>query len=167
VTREELYQLRRRIAYISPRQVLLHRFSLGENIALAPCYHLRYSQSEALAAHADLLEHLKLQAHLDQYPGQVSASVYARTLWARELVKMPDLILAAVSGEANAQVDLLATVLRDYLAGYGGAAVLVGKSLEPFYPLGHRLLVLESGQLRKQPFLEHRARPLTDYLPLV
>ena len=167
--REELYRLRGRIAYISPRQVLLHRLSLGENIALAPCYHLGYSESEALEPHADLLERLKLQAHLDQFPAQVSAAVYARAVWARELLKEPELILAAISGAlaTAAGATMLLAVLKDYLARYRAAAILLGESLEPYYPLGHRLLRLEAGQLLKMPILEHRARPLTAYLPLV
>jgi ABC-type methionine transport system ATPase subunit len=164
--RAELYHLRSRIAYISPRQVLLHRLSLGANIALAPCYHQGYSESEALGPHADLLELLKLQAHLDRFPGQVSAAVYARAVWARELLKGPELILVALSADSVAAAMLVA-VLRDYLASNGIAAIVLGESLESFYPLGHRLLRLESGQLLKMPLLEHRARPLTAYLPLV
>jgi ABC-type methionine transport system ATPase subunit len=169
VSRTELYDLRRRIAYISPRQMLLHRLTLGGNIALASCYHLGVSESAALAAHADLLAQLHLRAHLTRYPTQVSAGVYARAAWARELAKGPELILVVIGGElaTPAGASTLATVLQDYLARHGGAAVLTGESLQPFYSLGHRLLVLEAGQLRKQPFLEHRARPLTAYLPLV
>ena len=169
LTREEFFRLRRRIALISPRQVLLHRLSLGENIALGPCYHLGYTETAALAAHAGLLEHLNLQAHLDRFPAQVSAAVYARAVWARELVKGPELILAVIPGylAATGEAAALATVLRDYLAGSGAAALLLGESLEPFYSLGHRLLGLESGQLRPRPLLGHRARPLTAYLPLV
>jgi ABC-type lipoprotein export system ATPase subunit len=167
--REDLYQLRSRMAYISPRQVLLQRLSLGENIALAPCYHQGYSEVEALAPHADLLEHLKLQAHLDQYPAQVSAAVYTRAVWARELLKEPELILAAISGvlATAAGAQILLTVLKAYLARYAAAVVLLGETLEPYYPLGHRLLRLEGGQLLEKPALEHRARPLTAFLPLV
>ncbi|MHB9075106.1 MAG: P-loop NTPase family protein [Desulfobaccales bacterium] len=167
--RAELYHLRSRIAYISPLQVLLHRLSLSENIALAPCYHQGCSESEALEPHADLLELLKLQAHLDQFPTQVSAAVYARAVWARELLKGPELILAAISGNSatTAGAAMLVAVLQDYLATNGVAAIVLGESLEAFYPLGHRLLRLESQQLLKMPLLEHRARPLTAYLPLV
>lgn len=164
--RTELYHLRSRIAYISPRQVLLHRLSLGENIALAPCYHQGYSESEALEPYADLLERLKLHAHLDQFPTQVSAAVYARAVWARELLKGPELILAALAAEAITAA-IFVDILREYLATNAAAAIVLGESLESFYPLGHRLLRLESGQLLKMPSLEHRARPLTAYLPLV
>jgi ABC-type ATPase involved in cell division len=167
--REKLYRLRRRIAYISPRQVLLHLITLGENIALGPCYYLGCSEAEALAPHADLLELLELQTHLSQYPPQVSAAIYDRAVWGRELVKGAELILAVISGDlaTTTGAAMLATVLREYLSRYGAAVLLLGESLEAFYPLGHRLLLLESGQLRKRTILEHRARPLTAYLPLV
>jgi len=169
VPREELYGLRSRIAYIAPEQVLLHRFTLGENIALGPCYHWGWTESEALAAHAPLLEHLYLSAYLTRYPAQVSAAVYARAVWARELVKEPELILVVAAGELGTAAGAahLAAVLRDYLGRNGAAAVLWGESLEAFYPLGHRLFRLEAGQLSQRPLLEQRPRPLSAYLPLV
>ena len=167
--RDKLYRLRRRIAYISPQQVLLHLISLADNITLGPCYYQGCSEAEALAPHADLLEQLELKDHLAKYPTQVSNAIYARTVWARELVKGPELILAVISGEfaTTAGAAMLAIVLREYRTRYGAAALLLGESLEAFYPLGHRLLLLEAGRLRKQTILEHRARPLTAYLPLV
>jgi predicted ABC-type transport system involved in lysophospholipase L1 biosynthesis ATPase subunit len=169
IDREALYRFRGRVALISPRQVLLHRLSLGENIVLGPCYNLGFTEAEALAAHAGLLERLDLQAHLDRYPAQVSPAVYARALWARELVKGPDLVLAEIYGEFTFMEPAarLVLVLRDYLARYGAAALLLGESLEAFYPLGHRLLELEAGTLRQRLLLEHQARPLTTFLPLV
>lgn len=167
--REKLYRLRRRIAYVSSQQVLLHLSTLAENIALGPCYYQGCSEAEALAPHADMLGQLELKAYLNHYPTQVSAAIYARAVWARELVKGPELILAVISGDlaTTAGAAMLADVLRQYLARYAAAALLLGESLEAYYPLGHRLFVLESGQLRLRTILEHRARPLTAYLPLV
>jgi ABC-type lipoprotein export system ATPase subunit len=166
---DKLYRLRRRLAYISPRQVLLHLITLEENIALGPCYYQACSEAEALAPHADLLEGLGLQGHLAQFPPQVSRAIYARAVWARELVKEPELILAVISGDlaTTAGAAILATILKEFLTRFGGAALLLGESLEAFYPLGDRLLLLEDRQLRKRAILEHRARPLTSYLPLV
>ena len=167
--REKLFRLRRRIAYISPHQVLIHLLTLAENIALGPSYYHGYTEAEALALHADLLEQLELTAHLTRRPTQVSKAIYSRALWARELVKGPELILAAISGEfaSTAGAALLSSVLKEYRTRYGAATLLLGESLEAFYHLGHRLHLLEAGQLRKQTILEHRARPLTAYLPLV
>jgi ABC-type lipoprotein export system ATPase subunit len=167
--REKLYRLRRRIAYISPQQVLLHLISLAENIALGPCYYLGCKESEALEPHAEMLAQLGLEPHLSQNPPQVSKTTYGRAVWARELVKGPELILAVIAGEFTtaAGAAMLSNILREYRTRYGAAALLLGESLEAFYPLGHRLFMLEGGELRKQTILEHRARPLTAYLPLV
>jgi ABC-type lipoprotein export system ATPase subunit len=167
--REKLFRLRRRIAYISPQQVLLHLISLAENIALGPCYYLGCSEAEALGPHEDMLEQLELKAHLNKNPTQVSTVIYDRAVWARELVKGPELILAVISGEFATPngAAMLASVLREYRTRYGAAVLLLGESLEAFYPLGNQLLLLEEGQLRKQTILEHRARPLAAYLPLV
>ena len=122
-----------------------------------------------MAPYAELLEQLELQAHLTQYPPQVTPATYARAVWARELVKEPELILAVISGglATTAGTAMLVNVLQHYRVRYGTAVLLLGESLEAFYPLGHRLFMLESGRLRKQATLEHRARPLTAYLPLV
>ena len=134
--REKLYRLRRRIAYISPRQVLLHLITLGENIALGPCYYLGCSEAEALAPHADLLELLELQTHLSQYPPQVSAAIYDRAVWARELVKGPELILAVISGDLAtiAGAAMLATVLSEYRAGTGPPSCCWASPWKPFTP---------------------------------
>ena len=167
--RERLYRLRRRIAYISPQQVLMHLLTLAENIALGPSYYLGCTGTEALALHADLLEQLELEDYLTKYPTQVSNAIYTRAVWARELVKGPELILAVIEGEfaTTTGAAMLAGVLREYRAGHGAAILMLGESLEAFYHLGNRLFLLEAGQLRKQTILEHRARPLTAYLPLV
>jgi ABC-type lipoprotein export system ATPase subunit len=167
--RDELYDLRRRIAYIAPRTVLLHRLTLGTNIALGPCYHTGCSEAAALKLHGDLLERLQLSAHLHRFPAQVSPAFYYRTLWARELVKDPELILATVdrSQEHEAGVTLLLEVLRDYLTTSRVAGLILGETLDAFYPLGHRLLRLKAGRLRQLPLLEYRERPLSAYLPLV
>ena len=108
-----------------------------------------------------MLEHLELQAHLDQYPPQVSAAVYARAVWARELVKGPELILAVISGDlaTTAGAAMLASVLRDYPAGTGPPSCCWASPWKPFTPWGIGSSCLESGQLRKRPILEHRARP--------
>jgi ABC-type ATPase involved in cell division len=167
--REDLYQLRSRMAYISPRQVLLRHLSLGENIALAASYRLGCSEAETLIPHADLLEFLNLKANLDRFPAQVSAAAYHRAVWARELLKEPELILVSLAGfqTIKAGASMWFRVLKDYLARRGAAAVMLGESLEPYYPIGQRLLRLEGRQLVEKPILEHRPRPLTDYLPLV
>jgi ABC-type ATPase involved in cell division len=168
LAREERYYLSRRIAYIAPGQVLLSRLTLGENIALSPRYYKGLSFRAVLAEHADLLEHLALQPYLTLLPQQVDKDVYLRALWARELIRQPDLILVALdkSWETLLAPSQAILFLQDYLAAQGSPALLTGQSLQNFYPLASRLLRLESGRLIAHPLAEHQGRPLTDFLPL-
>ncbi len=169
LAREERYRLRRRIAYLTPAQVLLSRLNLGENIALGISFQEGASTRSVLASHAGLLERLALQPFLSFLPHEVEEEVYVRALWAREFIKQPDLIVA-VLGEAWEPYDppeqgLL--FLKDYLTDRQGAALLLGQSLDRFHPLASRLLRWDAGRLLPQPLSEHRGRPLTDFLPLL
>lgn len=169
LTRRELYNLRRQIAYVHPRQVLLHYLTLAENIGLGPAYHLDIPLSAILREHASLIGHLGLEPFLSRYPSEISQAVYTRTLWARELVKQPELILAIVEespGTADTQRMIL-TLLEDYLDKQEVSIILAGHSLGAFHHLAHRILKLEPGQIRERQLLERGGRPLIAYLPLV
>ena len=169
LAREERYRLRRRIAYLTPEQVLLSRLNLGENIALGTSFQAGTSTRSVLAGHADLLERLALQPFLPFLPHEVEAEVYIRALWAREFIKQPDLIVA-VLGEAwepHDPPEQGILLLMEYLTDRRGAALLLGQSLDRFHPLASRLLRWDAGRLLSQPLSGHRGRPLTDFLPLL
>jgi ABC-type lipoprotein export system ATPase subunit len=169
LTRPELYNLRRQIAYVHPKQALLHYLTLAENIGLGPAYHLDLTLSETLRAHAPLIEHLALEPFLSRYPSEISQAVYTRALWARELVKLPELILAMVEespGTADTQRMIL-TLIEEYLDKQGASVILAGHSLTAFHHLAHRILKLEFGRIRERQLLERGGRPLIAYLPLV
>lgn len=169
LTRQELYNLRRQIAYVHPRQSLLHYLTLAENIGLGPAYHLGMTLSETLREHARLIKHLGLKPFLSLYPSELSQAAYSRALWARELVKLPDLILAIVeeSSGAAATQRMILTMLEDYLNRHGASVILAGHSLTDFHPLAHRILKLEVGRIKERQILERGGRPLISYLPLV
>lgn len=169
LTRQELYNLRSQIGYVHPKQSLLHYLTLAENIGLGPAYHFDMTLSETLREHAPLIEHLGLEPFLSRYPSEISQAVYIRALWARELVKLPELILAIVEespGTAGTQKMIL-TVLEEYLDRQGVSVILAGHSLAAFHHLAHRILKLEAGRIRERKLLERGGRPLIAYLPLV
>ena len=169
LTWPELYELRRHIAYISSRQVLLHRLTLAENFTLGPSYHEGLSSSQALKEHAALIELFHLEPHLDLFPPQLSAEVYYRAIWVRDLIQKPELILAVLEdlpGAAETQ-EMVLKLLQDFLHLPAHSVILAGRSLEKFRPLAHRLIRPESGHLKEYRFLENQGRPLVSFLPLV
>lgn len=166
---QELYKLRRQIAYVHPNQALIQIYTLAENIALGPSYHFGTPLSETLREHASLIDLLGLQPYLSLRPPDVSESVYLRALWARELVKVPDMILAIieVSPETADTQHMIFTLLQYYLDEQESAVILAGHSLTAFHHLAHRVLTLEDGRIQERQLWERGGRPLTAYLPLV
>lgn len=151
LSRPELYNLRRRIAYVHPKQALIQIYTLAENIALGPSYHFGTALADTFRHHAALIDQLELQPFLSLKPPQVSESVYIRTLWARELVKLPELILAIMdtSPDAADTKDMVLTLLQDYLEEREPAVILVGHSLAAFHHLAQRIIKLEDGRMRE------------------
>src|SRR4030042_4154832 len=115
--RDELYQLRRRIAYISPRQAFLERLTLKENLTLGPRYHQGETESQILQEYAPLLEQLALGPHLSLLPAQLPENLFYRALWARELFKGPELILATLeeTQRTMSTQEMMGGLLKDYL----------------------------------------------------
>lgn len=145
--RTEVFRLRRQIGYIAPGQVLLQHLTLGENIALAISYYRDVSTSQVLAEQEAFLESLGLRPYLKRLPAYLPPHLYWRAVWARELAKGPELVLACLDGPGWTPVNrgALQEALRVYIARQEGAALLAGPDLTPLYHLGHRLLRPESG----------------------
>ena len=168
VTRTELFELRRRIALITPQQVLLHRLTLAENLTLGPAYHQGSSEASILEQNTPLLERLELHDHLQSFPPQLPDHLVHRALWARELMKEPDLILAVIGDPLSPgdQQRLMAPLLKDLVSLQKTAILLMGRSLRAFHSLAHRLLRFKDGRFLEHRFLEHESRPLVGFLPL-
>jgi len=81
--RNELFQVRKQIAYIAPGQVLLQHRNLGENIALAKCYHQELTVAQVLEDQEAFLDRLGLQPFLNWMPAHLPLHIYWRGIWAR------------------------------------------------------------------------------------
>lgn len=167
--RGEVFRLRRHLALITPGQVLLQRFSLGENIALSLCYHHGSLVSQVLQRHRRLLDLLELGPYLALYPPQLPPDAYLRGLIARELVKGPELILATPEGPAWSEDSKLffREALLDYIDNEQTAIFLAGRHLGIFQPLGHRLLQVEHGRFSETLLLDRPDRSPAAFLRLV
>lgn len=162
LSRENLFGLRRQIAYISPGMVLLHRLTVLENVTLAVRYFQLRSRSRIAQEASELLERLQLGPYQSYFPPELPEEIYFRVLWARALIKEPELILATPFGAWPTQESkpLIMALLREYQDQHQGAVLLAGPYLQDAYPLADRVLVLQSGQ-----FTEYRfPGPFSTYL---
>lgn len=169
LTRPDLFHLRRQIAYISSGQVLLQHLDLGENIALSICYHRGITVSQALEEHGEFLDKLGLKPFLNWLPAQLPPFIYWRSIWARELVKEPEMLLACLEGPGwmKKNQDVLQEVLEAYIARNQGACLIAGRDLSSFYPLAHRLLRPTAGSFLETHLLQNRDKSPVTFFPLV
>ena len=168
LTRPDLFRLRKQIAYIASGQVLLQHLTLGENIILARCYHQGTTASQALEEHEDFLDKLGLKPFIQWYPAHLPPNIYWLGIWARELVKMPELVLACLDGPGwlRRNQGVLREILEDWLATNQGAFLLAGRDLSTFYPLAHRLLRPSAGSLSETQLHQSREKSPVTFFPL-
>lgn len=167
--RPELFRLRRRLGYLTPRQALLQNLTLGENIALAWSYFSGHSTSQVLESQKKLLHALDLTRFVREFPARLPPEIYWRGIWARELAKEPELLLACLDGPVYQKEErpLLEDTLRWWLRQHECAVLLAGPDLSGYYPLAHRVLVPSAeGFLAQQLKPERPAGPV-DFFPLV
>lgn len=167
--RPELFRLRRQIAYLAPGQVLLQHLTLGANIALAVTYYRDLTPSQALAELDAFLGSLEVGPYLNRLPGQLPPEVYWRGLWARELAKGPELVLACLDGPGWTAKNrpILQEALKSFIAKNEGAVLLGGPDLTPFYHLAHRLLRPAAGVFSEKLLRQSWDTSPVSFFPLV
>jgi ABC-type ATPase involved in cell division len=166
--RTELFRLRKQIAYITPEQVLLQHLNLRENIALTICYYQGVTVSQALARYRELLDQLGLRLFLHRLPADLPPDIYWRGLWARELVKEPELILACLDGPGWTDENqiMVQKVVKAYIAQKQGALLLGGKNLDSLYQEAHRLLRPMAGSFSETHLVHRQYQSPVTFFPL-
>ena len=166
--RTELFQVRKQIAYIAPGQVLLQHRNLGENIALAKCYHQELPVAQVLEDQEAFLDRLGLQPFLNWMPAHLPLHIYWRGIWARELIKDPELVLACLEGPGwmKRNQEVLREALEASMAENQGAFLLAGRDLSSFYPLAHRVLRPAGGTFSETLLLQSREKSPVTFFPL-
>ncbi len=167
--RSELFRLRKQIAYIAPGQVLLQHLDLGANIALSRCYYQDLTVAQVLEDEGAFLDQLGLQPFLQWLPAHLPPHIYWRGIWARELVKGPELVLACLEGPGwmKKNQEVLQEVLEALIARTQSAFLLASRDLSPFYPLAHRLLRPAAGSFSETLLLHSREQSPVTFFPLV
>jgi ABC-type lipoprotein export system ATPase subunit len=168
--RRQLYPRRRMLAFVSPRQALLPRLTVAENLTLV-LLTSRQRPREVGLPHP-LLEQLDLLPYLSSYPRQLPPASYQLALWAKELLKNPRLILGVLAGQEEpfglqALAPNLLPVLEEYQRQRRGAVLLAGPWLAAAHPLAQRQLSLQGQAWREESLPRQQGQPLTAFLAVL
>ncbi|WP_079437003.1 methionine ABC transporter ATP-binding protein [Zoogloea sp. LCSB751] len=146
-----LRQARHRIGMIFQHFNLLHNLTVAENVALP----MRLSGEPAARIRervAACLDFVGLSAKADVHPGRLSGGQKQRVAIARALAPEPHVLLADEPTSAldpRTTLDLLG-VLADANRRFGVTILLVSHEMEVIRRLGHRVSVMEAGQIVEQ-----------------
>ena len=138
----------RSIGYVFQDYLLFPHMSVLDNVAFGPRSRGE-SRREAAASARDWLERLDIADLADRKPRELSGGQQQRVALARALVTEPDLLLldeplAALDAGTRSAVRSL---LRQYLADFTGAVVLVTHDPMDAMVLADRVVVLEDGHI--------------------
>lgn len=126
----ELFQLRRKIAYIASDAALISNLTLLQNVSLGWAYHENRSLYEVWPEGEGLLTHFQVGDYGNLRPTAVNAEIRNRTICARELAKKPVLILLdqmveRLSPEGQA---LFRAYLENYIRETGSSLLVASTS---------------------------------------
>ena len=138
----------RRIGYVPQDGALFPHLSALDNVAFGPRRH-GADRSSARRSAAAWLERLGVGDLADRRPAQLSGGQAGRVALARALATEPRVLLldeplAALDADTRTDVR---RALREHLASYDGATLVVTHDPLDAVTLAHRLLVLESGRV--------------------
>ncbi|AEB09396.1 hypothetical protein Desac_1541 [Desulfobacca acetoxidans DSM 11109] len=170
--RNALYLWRARLAFVSPFQSLLPRLTVLENITLSQTLLTGRSPDEVASQHQVLLNRLDLMPFLADHPRTLPVRAYHLALWARELLKQPELILGLLPSSEDLYGGppltlYLLPLLQEFHARRRGAILLAGPDLASFYHAADRLVRCREDVWQGEPLPGRANQPLIDYLNLL
>jgi molybdate transport system ATP-binding protein len=141
----------RNVGYVMQSYALFPHMTALENAA----YPLRRAPDRFRRAR-DLLARLAMAEHADRRPAQLSGGQQQRVALARALAAGPRILLldepfAALDGAMRERLQDDLRALRDE---FDLTMLLVTHRLEDAFALGHRLAVIDSGQVRQMGLVE-------------
>lgn len=156
---------RRQVGLVFQDYLLFSNLSVLENVAFGPRAR-GVARREARVRAAAWLERLGIDAATDR-PAALSGGQAQRVALARALAAEPDVLLldeplAALDAATRHQVR---RTLRDHLAGFRGARLLVTHDVVDAHLLADRVVVIEAGRVvQVGPLAQVTSHPRTPYV---
>lgn len=150
LTRERLYDLRRRVGYVFQFAALFDSMTIAENLTMGLKRIRGMAEEEMVERVAEALRLVELEGYEDQYPAQLSGGQRKRAGLARAIITHPKYLLydeptTGLDPVTTAVIDRLITKLDQEL---NVTSVLVTHDMQSAYRVSDRIAMLHEGRIR-------------------
>lgn len=150
LTREALYELRRRVGYVFQFAALFDSMSVDENLSMGLRRMSELSAEERRHRVSESLRLVELEGYERQMPGQLSGGQRKRVGLARAIVTRPKYLLY---DEPTTGLDPVTTAVIDHLIlkmdeELGVTSVVVTHDMTSAYRVADRIAMLYDGRIR-------------------
>ncbi len=150
LTREELYELRRKAGYVFQFAALFDSMTVAENVGLGLRRIAGMTESQIDSRVAECLDLVELQGYQERYPAQLSGGEKKRAGLARAIATKPKYVLydeptTGLDPLTKEVIDRLILRTRDEL---GVTGVVITHDMASAYSVGDRIAMLHEGRVR-------------------
>ncbi len=150
LTREELYELRRRVGYVFQFAALFDSMNVHDNVAMGLRRIRAMSEAEINGRVAESLRLVEMQDFEDRMPGQLSGGQRKRVGLARAIATKPKYLLydeptTGLDPVTTAVIDGLIQKMRNEL---NVTSVVVTHDMKSAYRIADRIAMLYKGRIR-------------------
>ncbi|MEJ2677768.1 MAG: ATP-binding cassette domain-containing protein [Gemmatimonadota bacterium] len=150
LTRDRLYELRRRVGYVFQFAALFDSMTIAENLTMGLRRIQGMEEAEMTERVAEALRLVELEGYEGQYPAQLSGGQRKRAGLARAIITHPKYLLydeptTGLDPVTTAVIDHLITKLDEEL---NVTSVLVTHDMKSAYRVSDRIALLHEGRIR-------------------
>ena len=152
LTREELYELRRKVGYVFQFAALFDSMTIAENLAMGLIKKGGFSEQEIRARISESLKLVELEGFEGRYPIELSGGQKKRAGLARAIAFRPKYLLydeptSGLDPVTTAVIDRLILRMRDEL---GVTSLVITHDMGSAYRISDRIAMLYEGRVLEQ-----------------
>jgi phospholipid/cholesterol/gamma-HCH transport system ATP-binding protein len=150
LSREQLYELRRRVGYVFQFAALFDSMTVRDNVAMGLRRIREMTDAEIAERVAESLRRVEMQGYEDRMPGQLSGGQRKRVGLARAIATKPKYLLydeptTGLDPVTTAVIDGLIQKMRNELKV---TSVVVTHDMKSAYRIADRVAMLHDGRIR-------------------
>ena len=152
LTRDELYELRRRVGYVFQFAALFDSMTIAENLAMGLVKKGGFSEEEIRSRIAESLKLVELEGFEARYPAELSGGQKKRAGLARAIAFRPKYLLydeptSGLDPVTTAVIDRLILRMRDEL---GVTSLVITHDMDSAYRISDRIAMLYDGRVLEE-----------------